>query len=112
VFTGDVLMVGDVGRPDLVETPEETDQLCMALYRSLEKLKSLPDHVELYPSHFGGSHCGSIFLSKKKWSTIGYEKRSNRFLQADSWESLRNAVLKYRTKPPEDIKVILRENMR
>ncbi|MEM0158100.1 MAG: MBL fold metallo-hydrolase [Thermoplasmataceae archaeon] len=112
VFTGDTLMAGDVGRPDLADSDEETDDLCRLLFNSLRTLMSLPDFVEVYPAHFGSSHCGSIFLSRKKWTTIGYERRFNRFIRASTWESLKKDFLKYRTKPPENAKIIIQENMR
>src|SRR5438552_3187779 len=66
VFTGDSLLVGDVGRPDLHAggSPEE-------LYRSLRRLLELPDHVVVYPSHYGGSVCGRS-LSGNPVSLIGF----------------------------------------
>jgi glyoxylase-like metal-dependent hydrolase (beta-lactamase superfamily II) len=60
VLTGDALLVGDAGRPDLHAHGEHTvEQMARALYRSLtEKLLALPDHLVLYPSHYSGSVCG------------------------------------------------------
>ena len=53
VFVGDVLFVGDVGRPDLF--PEQARELAGQLYDSLhQKLLPLPDHVEVYPAHGAG----------------------------------------------------------
>lgn len=87
VLTGDALFVGDVGRPDLVgalygATPED---YARELYDSLwRKILVLPDHVEIYPAHYGGSACGGQNMSGKAASTIGFEKRFNRALaQAD-----------------------------
>ncbi len=73
-FTGDTLMVGDVGRPDLF--PNREEELAEKLFDSLKRLKELPDHVEVYPAHGMGSLCGKA-LSAKLWSTIGTEKRNN-----------------------------------
>ena len=74
LFSGDTLLVGDVGRPDLF--PKQEEQLAKQLFESLKKIKKLPDHVEVYPAHGMGSLCGRS-LSAKLWSTIGIEKKQN-----------------------------------
>ncbi|HQK79567.1 MAG TPA: MBL fold metallo-hydrolase [Syntrophales bacterium] len=75
VFTGDVLFVGDVGRPDLF--PGMARDLAGELYDSLHgKLLQLPDFCEVYPAHGAGSLCGRE-ISAKRSSTIGYERRYN-----------------------------------
>ena len=60
VLTGDALLVGDAGRPDLHAHGEHTvEEMARALYRSLtERLLTLPDHLLLYPAHYSGSVCG------------------------------------------------------
>ena len=85
VLTGDALLVGDAGRPDLHAGGEHTvEQMARTLYRSLaERLLALPDHVVLYPSHYSGSVCGRG-LSANPISTIGFERRHNTALQFDS----------------------------
>jgi hydroxyacylglutathione hydrolase len=75
VLTGDTLFVGDVGRPDF-----GGEQAGHALYASLQRLLSLPDHVEVYPAHISGSPCGRA-MSGKPSSTIGFERRHNAALQ-------------------------------
>ena len=83
VITGDTLFSGAVGRPDL---PGEARENASRLYASLhEKLLTLPDDLELYPAHFGGSACGAG-LSGKPSSTIGFEKRFNRVLSLEREE--------------------------
>jgi glyoxylase-like metal-dependent hydrolase (beta-lactamase superfamily II) len=79
VFTGDSLLVGDVGRPDL-HPNGDPERLARELYSSLQKLLELPDGVVVYPSHFGGSVCGRG-LSGHPFSTIGFERLHNRALQ-------------------------------
>jgi len=80
VITGDTLFSGAVGRPDL---PGEARENASRLYMSLhEKLLTLPDEVEVYPAHFGGSACGAG-LSGKPSSTIGFERRFNQALSID-----------------------------
>jgi glyoxylase-like metal-dependent hydrolase (beta-lactamase superfamily II) len=80
VLTGDTLFSGGVGRPDLLGSGEE-HRLAGQLYDSLHgRLLALPDHLEVYPAHFGGAACGKG-LSGKPGSTIGFERRFNPALQ-------------------------------
>lgn len=78
VLTGDAMLVGDAGRPDLHAHGEHTvEGMARTLYRSLtEKLLTLPDDLVLYPSHYSGSVCGRG-LSANPISTIGFERRHN-----------------------------------
>jgi hydroxyacylglutathione hydrolase len=80
VLTGDCLFVGDVGRADLVDLPHTGAE--PQFYSLFERLLSLPDDVEIYPGHFGGSACGGKAMSGKVSSTIGFERRYNKALQA------------------------------
>ena len=85
VLTGDALLVGDAGRPDLHAGGERTaEEMAGMLYRSLtERLLTLPDHLLLYPAHYAGSVCGRG-LSGNPASTIGFERRNNAALQLGS----------------------------
>jgi hydroxyacylglutathione hydrolase len=77
VLTGDTLFSGAVGRPDL---PGHERENAATLYASLhEKLLSLPESLEAYPAHFGGSACG-VGLSGKPSTTLAFEKRFNPLL--------------------------------
>ncbi len=92
VLTGDTLFAGSVGRPDLLGPGSET-ALAGQLYDSLRgKLLTLPDHLEVYPAHFGGAACGKG-LSGKPHSTIGFERRFNPALQQPSREAFVRFVL-------------------
>lgn len=102
VLTGDALLVGDAGRPDLhahgSETPEE---MARVLHRSLtERLLALPDHLLLYPGHYAGSVCGRG-LSGNPASTIGFERRHNRALQFASEDDFVAALLEDIPPAPE-----------
>jgi hydroxyacylglutathione hydrolase len=83
VLTGDSLFAGDVGRPDLLLGEQALDVMdeherAATLYRSIqERLFTLPDHVEVFPNHYGGSTCGGVNMSGKVSTTIGFEKRFN-----------------------------------
>lgn len=81
VFSGDSLLIGDVGRPDLHVAGDAHGQARL-LHASLRRLLALPDHVVLYPSHFGGSVCGRA-LSGNPVSSIGFERTHNPLLAID-----------------------------
>ena len=82
VFSGDTLVVGDVGRPDL-EPGADHRELARRLFSSLhDKLMALDDGVQVYPCHGSGSPCGSS-IGVRDTTTIGYERRHNPRLQTD-----------------------------
>jgi glyoxylase-like metal-dependent hydrolase (beta-lactamase superfamily II) len=85
VLTGDALLVGDAGRPDLHAHGDQTvEEMARTLYRSLtERLLALPDHLLLFPAHYSGSVCGRG-LSGNPASTIGFERRHNDALRYES----------------------------
>ncbi len=92
IFTGDTLFVGDVGRPDLSSGDLTTEELASILYDSLQnKIKSLPDHVIVYPAHGPGSSCGKN-LGPETESTIGKEKQYNYALNASTREEFIQSV--------------------
>src|SRR5439155_12325672 len=95
VLTGDALLVGDAGRPDLHAHGEHTaEEMARTLYRSIaERLLTLPDHLALYPSHYSGSVCGRG-LSANPSSTIGFERRNNPMLLVGSEEAFVEALLR------------------
>lgn len=95
VLTGDALLVGDVGRPDLHASGERTaEDMARMLYRSLkDKLLTLPDHLLLYPAHYSGSVCGRG-LSAHPASTIGFERRHNPALAFESEDAFVEALVR------------------
>jgi hydroxyacylglutathione hydrolase len=75
-LTGDLLFVGDIGRPDLVGH-EAARGMAGDLYESLfHNLLNEEDHVMVYPGHGAGSLCGRAIGSMRS-STLGYEKHFN-----------------------------------
>jgi hydroxyacylglutathione hydrolase len=78
VFTGDSLLIGDVGRPDL-HVAGDAEAQARLLQQSLRRLLELPDYVIVYPSHYGGSVCGRG-LSGNPVSSIGFERAHNPML--------------------------------
>ena len=102
VFTGHTLMVGDLGRTELAVSAEEG---ATQLFRSVDRLKKLPDYVEVLPGAYAGSVCGRR-LSGKPWSTIGFEKRHNQaFMIEDEAEFVRFMVAEIPPAPPEAARI-------
>lgn len=92
VFTGDSLFVGSAGRPDLLGSGE-TDKLAESLYETLyEFYLKLEDYVTIYPGHGAGSACGAD-IGDRLNSTIGYERRTNKFLSFPNFEAFRKFVV-------------------
>jgi glyoxylase-like metal-dependent hydrolase (beta-lactamase superfamily II) len=111
VLTGDSLLVGDVGRPDLHAHGEHSaEQMARVLYRSLTaRLLTLPDHLVVYPSHYSGSVCGRG-LSANPISTIGFERRHNRALSFDSEDAFVAGLLADIPPAPEEQAAIVAAN--
>ena len=79
-FTGDFIFVGEVGRPDLLERAVNVrgtmEQSARQLFKSLQRFRSFPDFLQIWPGHGAGSVCGKA-LGAVPQSTLGYEKRFN-----------------------------------
>jgi hydroxyacylglutathione hydrolase len=83
VFTGDTLFAGSVGRTDLYGRDFQEKQ-AERLHGSIhEKLLPLGDNVIVYPGHGSGSLCGHN-ISDQEYTTIGYERKNNPYLQLDA----------------------------
>ena len=96
VLTGHTLMVGDVGRTELAATAEEGARI---LFRSLQRLRTLPDYLEVLPGAYSGSVCGRR-LSGKPVSTIGFERRHNAAFQITVEDEFLLAMLSDIPPPP------------
>jgi hydroxyacylglutathione hydrolase len=99
LLSGDSLFVGDVARPDLAVEPREG---AAGIFRSLhERLLTLPDEIEVWPGHLGGSLCGSSGIDLKTSSTIGFERRHNKALAfEDEDDFVDHAVSSLGERPP------------
>jgi glyoxylase-like metal-dependent hydrolase (beta-lactamase superfamily II) len=111
VMTGDSLLVGDAGRPDLHARGEQSvEEMARLLYRSLnERLLSLPDDLLLYPSHYSGSVCGRG-LSANPASTIGFERRNNPMLRLHTEEAFVEALTRDIPPVPAQAEAIVAAN--
>jgi glyoxylase-like metal-dependent hydrolase (beta-lactamase superfamily II)/rhodanese-related sulfurtransferase len=99
VFTGDTLFVGDVGRPDLFSGNMTKEDLASLMYDSLQKIKTLPGNVIVYPAHGPGSSCGKN-LGPDTFSTIGAQMESNYALQDMDREEFIKQVTTGLSTPP------------
>ena len=90
VFTGHTLMVGDMGRTELATTAE---QGARDLFKSAQKLRTLPDDLCVLPGAFAGSVCGRD-LSGNPISTLGFERRFNRAFALEDVRTFTDYMLK------------------
>ncbi len=108
VLTGDSLFVGDVARPDLAIEPREG---AAGIFRSLhERLLALPDDVEVWPGHLGGSACGSAGIDHKSTSTIGFERGHNRALRFETEAQFVEDAVSTLGDPPPNVEHIVAIN--
>jgi hydroxyacylglutathione hydrolase len=85
LFSGGSLMVGTIARPDLLG-PQHTPVLARAAYQTLhERLLLLPDEVDVYPTHGGGSFCAAG-AGDRRTTTIGQERHHNSLIQATTYQ--------------------------
>jgi hydroxyacylglutathione hydrolase len=108
VFSGDSLLIGDVGRPDLHVAGDARGQ-ARRLHASLQRLLELPDHVVLYPSHYAGSVCGRG-LSGNPVSSIGFERAHNPLLGVADADVFADALVAEMPPPPAEQKRIVAAN--
>lgn len=108
LFSGDSLLIGDVGRPDLHVSGDARGQARL-LHASLRRLLELPDHVVLLPSHYGGSVCGRG-LSGNPFSSIGFERTHNPLLALADPDEFADALLVDAPPRPADQERIVAAN--
>ncbi len=114
VATGDFVFVGDLGRPDLLESAAGIegmmDPSARRLYGTIKKLDSIPDFVQVWPAHGAGSACGKA-LGAVPTSTVGYEKRFNPALKAaTSEQGFVDFILSGQPEPPVYFANMKRDN--
>jgi hydroxyacylglutathione hydrolase len=107
-FTGDSLLVNDVGRPDL-HAGGATRPLAFEQHASIARIMQLADHVVVYPSHYGGSVCGRR-LSGNPISSIGFERLHNRALVHATPSEFVDALLEDPPPAPPDQAAIVAAN--
>jgi glyoxylase-like metal-dependent hydrolase (beta-lactamase superfamily II)/rhodanese-related sulfurtransferase len=92
LFSGGSLMVGTVGRTDLLG-PEPREQLTRQLFRALhDRILTLPDGLPVYPTHGAGSFCSAPGADDRT-TTIGRERATNALLTIADEDEFVDAVL-------------------
>ena len=85
MVSGDFVFVGDLGRPDLLESAAgqagAMEPSARRLYASARGVFDLPDYLRIWPGHGAGSACGKA-LGALPDTTAGYEKRFSPALAA------------------------------
>jgi hydroxyacylglutathione hydrolase len=104
ILSGDFVFVGDVGRPDLLESAAGQKGVMKSsakvLYRSLQRFKEMPEYLQLWPAHGAGSACGKA-LGAVPESTVGYEQRFNDAIRAaKSEQEFVDYILEGQPEPP------------
>jgi hydroxyacylglutathione hydrolase len=107
MLTGHTLMVGDLGRTELASSAEAGAK---ALFTTAQRLKTLPDFLEVYPGAYSGSVCGRS-LSGKAASTLGFEKRFNKALTLTNEHVFISQMLQDIPPQPENFKTIRAMNL-
>ncbi|NLI34497.1 MAG: MBL fold metallo-hydrolase [Deltaproteobacteria bacterium] len=109
ILTGDLLFVGDIGRPDLAGEEILAEQV-RNLYNSLYvKLGAYPDHLEVFPAHGMGSLCGRG-MSFKTSSTLGFERRNNPMLRFKSFDDFKAEMTREFPARPKSFSHIIQTN--
>ncbi|MEZ4868251.1 MAG: MBL fold metallo-hydrolase [Caldilineaceae bacterium] len=113
IFSGDFVFVGDVGRPDLLETAVgvkgSKEGAARTLFQALQRFQQLPDYVQIWPAHGAGSACGKA-LGAVPSSTVGYERRVNWAFQVNKEADFIETILDGQPTPPRYFSVMKRVN--
>lgn len=113
IFTGDFVFVGDVGRPDLLETAAgykgTMEKGAKQLFESIQRFKELPDHLQVWPGHGAGSACGKA-LGAVPQSTVGYEKLFSWAMNVETEAEFVKQVVADQPEPPVYFKEMKRIN--
>ena len=109
LLTGDLLFVGDIGRPDLAGE-DLLEQQVKNLYDSLyNKLSRFPDWTEVHPAHGEGSLCGKG-MSAKPMTTLGFERRNNPLLNEMSFDEFHKLMTEGFQVRPDNFADIVEKN--
>lgn len=113
MISGDFVFVGDVGRPDLLEkavgVANTSDGAARQLFGSLQRFKTLPDWLQVWPAHGAGSPCGKA-LGAVPQTTVGYERRFNPALVIDDEDAFVRFILADQPAPPLAFRQIKHRN--
>ena len=118
LLSGDFIFVGDVGRPDLLESAAGQagvmEPSARTLYASLRAIAALPEHLQILPAHGAGSACGKA-LGAVPLSVLGYERRFNgalRLALEGTEDAFVKEILSGQPEPPLYFARMKRDNKR
>ncbi|MEX2580795.1 MAG: MBL fold metallo-hydrolase [Verrucomicrobiales bacterium] len=118
LLSGDFLFVGDVGRPDLLESAAgqagAMKPAARTLYESLRRTAALPGFLQVLPAHGAGSACGKS-LGAVPSSVLDYERRHNSALRLaleGEREDFVGTILDGQPEPPPYFARMKRDNRR
>ncbi len=115
LVSGDFVFVGDLGRPDLLESAAGVEGVMVPsarqLYGSVQRFLELEDHLQIWPGHGAGSACGKA-LGAIPETTVGYERRFNGAIQAAlrGEDEFVDAILDGQPEPPMYFARMKRDN--
>lgn len=116
LLSGDFIFVGDVGRPDLLESAAGQagvmEPSARTLFKSLRATATLPEHLQILPGHGAGSACGKA-LGAVPTSVLGYERLNNGALREaleGGEEAFVNDILSGQPEPPRYFARMKRDN--
>jgi glyoxylase-like metal-dependent hydrolase (beta-lactamase superfamily II) len=95
LFTGDVLLIGSVGRTDFQNGSPES------MFDTLQRLKKLPDDTKVFPGH---DYNGKFF------SSLAAEKKENPFLREENKDAFVKNMRSKQIPKPFKIDNIVRVN--
>ena len=102
-LTGDFILVGDVGRPDLLEKAagfaDTMESSARVLFGALQRFRELPSYLQIFPGHGAGSACGKA-LGSVPSTTLGYEQLANWAFRCETEDDLVAEVLQGQPEPP------------
>lgn len=116
ILSGDFIFVGDVGRPDLLESAAgiegAMESSAKVLYESLRATNKLPDFLQVLPAHGAGSACGKA-LGAIPSSVLGYERKFNGALHealTENQKTFVESILSGQPEPPAYFARMKRDN--
>ncbi|MBT3448295.1 MAG: MBL fold metallo-hydrolase [Bacteroidetes Order II. Incertae sedis bacterium] len=115
ILTGDFVFVGDLGRPDLLESAAGVvgvmEPSARTLYKSVQDFLELDDFLQVWPAHGAGSACGKA-LGAVPMSTVGYEREFNAAIDSAkrSEDEFVAAILDGQPEPPMYFARMKRDN--
>jgi hydroxyacylglutathione hydrolase len=116
LLSGDFIFVGDVGRPDLLESAAGfagvMEPSARTLYQSLRETSRLSEHLQILPAHGAGSACGKA-LGALPISVMGYERLNNHALRealTGSEDDFVQEILSGQPEPPRYFARMKRDN--